>query len=170
METNYPRLITYSEAVNGFVILFKGDQPTEDSGLKENMTLLSYNVLGDQLWKREIPLAGNVVQLFNLSDGYAVVGNYLQITDLAGKEFRTRMTEKEAGPYFIKVKSNGETSLIKPFPMASSLVTIRVVKVNDSSIHLLGFNGTLADQKTGQELGSHTMIDSNGQVIFSNVQ
>lgn len=170
VETSYPRLITYSEEVNGFVMLLKGDQPAEDIGVKENMTLLSYNVLGDQLWKREISLAGSAVQLFNLSDGYAIVGNYQQITDLAGKEFRTRVTEKETGSYFIKIKSNGVTSLIKPFSMGSSWVTVRVVKVNDSSLHLLGFKGTPADQKAGQELGSHTMIDSNGQVIFSNVQ
>ena len=99
------------------------------------MTLLSYNVLGDQLWKREIPLAGNVVQLFNLSDGYAIAGNYLLITDLAGTEFRTRMSEQEANPYFIKIKNSGETSSIKPLSFGTSLVTTRIVKINDSSIH-----------------------------------
>jgi hypothetical protein len=134
------------------------------------MTLLSYNVLGDQLWRREIPLAGNAIRLFNLSDGYAIVGNYQQITDMGGKEFRTRITEKETGPYFIKINSNGVPSLIKPFTLGPSLATVRVVKVNDSSIHLLGFKGTLANQIPGQEPGNHIMIDSNGQVIFNNVQ
>lgn len=169
-EINYPRQITYSETINGFVILLKGVEQLENYSTKENMTLLSYNVLGDQLWKREIPLAGNVVQLFNLSDGYAIAGNYLLITDLAGKEFRTRMSEQEANPYFIKIKNSGETSSIKPLSFGTSLVTTRIVKINDSSIHLLGFKGTLADSKPGQDLTSHIMIDSNGQIIFSTVQ
>lgn len=169
-EINYPRQITYSETINGFLILLKGVEQLENYSTKENMTLLSYNVLGDQLWKREIPLAGNVVQLFNLSDGYAIAGNYLLITDLAGKEFRTRMSEQEANPYFIKIKNSGETSSIKPLSFGTPLVTTRIVKINDSSIHLLGFKGTLADPKPGQELTSHIMIDSNGQIIFSTVQ
>src|SRR6478735_651769 len=59
-ETTYPRFITYNETVNGFVILLKGETQLENSGNKENATLLSYNVLGDLLWKREIPMAGNV--------------------------------------------------------------------------------------------------------------
>ena len=169
-EIDYPRQITYSETINGFVVLLKGVEQQENHSITENMTLLSYNVLGDQLWKREIPLAGNVVRLFNLSDGYAIAGNYLLITDLAGKEFRTRMSEQEANPYFIKIKNSGETSSIKPLSFGTSLVTTRIVKINDSSIHLLGFKGTLADPKPGQELTSHIMIDSNGQIIFSTVQ
>ena len=169
-EIDYPRQITYSETINGFVVLLKGVEQQENHSITENMTLLSYNVLGDQLWKREIPLAGNVVRLFNLSDGYAIAGNYLLITDLAGKEFRTRMSEQEANPYFIKIKNSGETSSIKPLSFGTPLVTTRIVKINDSSIHLLGFKGTLADPKPGQELTSHIMIDSNGQIIFSTVQ
>ena len=169
-ESNYPRQIIYSEASNGFVILLKGDAQIENNSSKENVTLLSYNVLGDQLWKNEIPLTGNVTILLNLIDGYAIAGNYLLITDLAGKEFKTRINEQEVNPYFIKIKNSGETSLIKPLTLGSSLVTTRVVKVTDRSIHLLGRKGTLTDQTPDQGLPTHIMIDSNGQVIFNNVR
>lgn len=169
-ESNYPRQIIYSEASNGFVILLKGEAQREDNGNKENVILLSYNVLGDQLWKNEIPLIGNVTLLLNLSDGYAIAGNYLLITDLAGKEFKTRINEQEVYPYFIKIKSSGETALIKPLAVRSSLVTTRVVKVTDRSIHLLGRKGALTDQTPDQELNTHIMIASNGQIIFSNVK
>ncbi len=169
VEMNFPRHITYSESVNGFVILLKGEEPAEKITEKEKVVLLSYNVLGDQLWKRELEFTGNVVQLFNLSDGYALAGNYLQITDLAGKEYRTRVNDQEANSYFIKVKSTGDVALIKPLSVGKSLVTTRVVKINDSSIHLLGSKGTLADVKPEQELNSHIMIDSNGLIIFNNL-
>ncbi len=169
-EGNYPRQIIYSEASNGYIVLLKGDEQMEDTSSKEIVTLLSYNVLGDQLWKNEIPLTGNVTLLLNLSDGYAIAGNYFLITDLAGKEFKTRINEQEVNPYFIKIKNSGETSLIKPLAVSSSLVTTRVVKVTDRSIHLLGQKGGLADQSPDQGLDTHIMIDSNGQIIFSSVK
>lgn len=169
-DLSYPRYLVYNEVLNGFVVVLKGADKSTDFSVKENMMLLCYNVLGDLLWKREFPLTGNVIKLINLSDGYGVIGNYLWMVDHTGQEFRTKANLNEASPYYIKVKNSGEIALVKPYNFNTSLMTGAVVKINDNSIHLKAQKGTAGSSGSPEDLTSHIMINSQGRVIFSQIQ
>ena len=165
-EVLYPRFIVYNETLNGFAIALKGEAQKENFANKENLTLLSYNVLGDLLWKRELPVTGNVTKLINLNEGYGIIGNYSWILDQNNKEFRTRANQNEVSPYFAKIKTNGEIVLIKPYNFNTSLVAGGAVKVNDNSIHIRAQKITLDQYRPKGDLKSHIMINSSGSVIF----
>jgi hypothetical protein len=169
-ESLFPRFIVYNETLNGFAIALKGETQKENFTAKENLTLLSYNVLGDLLWKRDVPVIGNLTKLINLNEGYGMVGNYSWILDQNNKEFRTRANQNEVNPYFVKIKTNGEIVLIKPYNFNASIVAGSVVKVNDNSIHIRAQKVTVDQFNPKLTLTSHIMINSFGNVIFQSLQ
>ena len=167
-ERNYPRKLLYAEKSNSFIVLLKGAEEKQDYSVSESLTLLNINALGDTMWQRNIDLTGSVTELISEIDGYLAIGNYAIIRDLAGKEFRTK--EKDCSPYIIKVNDKGEVVKILPINTTKSIYVTNVIKVNGTSINLVGTEATF--DSPGTIMGApaekimHIMIHRSGDPVF----
>jgi hypothetical protein len=141
-EKNFARKLTFVEVSNSFVVLLKGIEEKQDYNASEPVTLLGINALGDAIWRRDFDLTGSVTDLVKVIDGYIVIGNYAIIRDLNGKEFRTKAGSRECSPYVIKLNEKGEIMKINAVQSEKSIFVSQVIKVNDTSINLIGLEGT----------------------------
>ncbi len=158
-DKSYPRMLNYNETSNSFVVVLKGQEEKLQYTVSEPITLLSINILGDILWTRAVELTGTITDLTKVIDGYLIIGNFMVIRDLAGKEFRTRVNTGESNPYIIKLNDRGEVVRINPIKVPKSVYIARVIKVNDNAINLLGWEGTL-------EAGITRSMTSSDNVIY----
>ena len=165
----YPRFLLYSEKSNAFIVSFKGTEAVQQFNTQEVIATAGVNVLGEVMWRREIPITGTVTDLIGLVDGYMLAGNFLAMRDITGKEFRTKPGSMECNPYLIKLSEHGDLVQVKPVLASSSVYLSRVVKINDNSINLLAY-GVPIDAGTSTTFSAsdkviHVMANKQGQVI-----
>jgi hypothetical protein len=142
-NNSFPRKLNYNEKSNSFIIVMKGKAEKQVYSESEPVTVMSINILGDPLWTRTIDLTGTVSDLININAGYLVIGNFMVIKDLSGKEFRTRINAGESNPFMIKFNEQGDLTKIAPIPVTKSVFIVKVIKLNDNAINLIGWEGTL---------------------------
>ena len=170
-HSEIPRKLHYQEASNTFVLAFKGRDEAQQYQTTENIWVTSINVLGDLLWNREITLAGTMQDLIPVNDGFLIAGNYSMIQNTNGKEIRTKVNQSQSNPYVVKLSSRGEVVKILPIETPRSIYIDRVVKVNDGSINLIGFESTFSEaagKSYGTENVMHLMTRSDLVRICSN--
>ena len=138
-----PRKLLYQEASNTFVIAFKGKSEVQQFENPETVSITSINVLGDLLWNRDIPMSGTMQDLIPVKDGFVLAGNFSAIQNSNGKEIRTKINQ--SNPYLVKLSSRGEVVNILPIETPRSVYIDRVVKVNDGSINLLGYESSFSE-------------------------
>jgi hypothetical protein len=155
-HSEMPRKLHYQEASNTFVIAFKGNQDEQQIESAENIFVTSINVLGDLLWNREIHLAGTMQDLIPVGDGFLVVGNF-SVINANGREVRTKINQSQSNPYIVKLSSRGELIKVMPIETPRSVFIDRVVKVNDSSVNLIGFESTFAEAKNKNSSSGNVM-------------
>jgi hypothetical protein len=107
------------------------------------------NVLGDVLWAQEIPLKGIVQDIVAVRDGYVITGNFSMLKNTNGEEIRTNESSGQSNPFLIKLNVQGEIVKIQPILSSRSIFIDRVVKVNDGSINLLGYESTFPMMEGG---------------------
>jgi len=168
-EVAYPRFLLYSEKSNAFVLSFKGTDAQQQFENAENITTLGVNVLGQELWRRDVPITGTVTDLISVVDGYMLAGNFLIMRDLSGKEIRTKVGAKECNPFLIKLNEQGNLVQATPVLASGSTYLSRLVKVNDNSINLLSY-GVPIDAGMTQTFSEsdkmiHVMANKQAQVI-----
>lgn len=168
-ERSYPRFLLYSEKSNAFVITFKGIDVSQQFDNSENVTTVCANVLGEVMWKREIPITGTVTDLIGLADGYILAGNFLVMRDMTGKEIRTKVNAKECNPFLVKMSERGELLQVTPVLASTSVYLNRLVKVNDNSINLVAY-GVPIDAGMTQTFSAsdkfiHVMANRHAQVV-----
>jgi hypothetical protein len=172
-ESSYPRQLSYIEKSNSFILVLKGSEEKNNYATSEPMTIIGINILGDITWKRSVDLAGVFTEMINLVDGNMVIGSFMIIKDLNNREHRTKISSFESNPYIIKFDNQGDLQNIIPVSVPRSVRIIKVLKVNDNSINLIGKEETL--DSTGANTISadgkfvHVMINQYGQTIYSNL-
>lgn len=168
-DKSYPRNLLYTEKTNSFVVLFKGMEETQDNTKVENISIATFNVLGDMLWRKEYALTGNVVDLVPVIDGHIIAGNFSIIKDLKGKETRTKVANHECSPYLIKISERGEMIYVNPIATPYSVYVNRVIKVSDNSINLIGYADNFSSAANRSTVMTdkfiHIMATLNTQVI-----
>jgi hypothetical protein len=143
------RKMVYQESSNSFVVVFKGSAEKQQYQVEEPLAISSINVLGDLLWRQDIALTGTFQDLIPVRDGYVVTGNYGVMKDQNGREVRTKIAQGQSNPFLIKINLKGDRILTLPLTSDRSIVIDKVVKVNDGSINLLGFEGTFGQDTNG---------------------
>jgi len=156
-ETQICRKILYQEANSSFVMLFKGEQDKQQYQTQENIYLTSVNVLGDVLWEQALPFKGIVKELVPVRDGYIVTGNFAMLKNLKGEEIRTSETTGQSNPFLMKINLHGTPLKIHPIVSSKSIYIDKVVKVNDGSINLLGYESTFPLMESGNTLNGVVM-------------
>lgn len=170
-EKNFPHTATYVERTNSFVIVLKGLTEKQDFTISEPVTMVAINALGDMMWHRNFDVTGTFTDLVHVQDGFMILGNYAIIRDLNGKEHRTKVTGGECSPYLIKLNEKGEVVRVNPLATEKSVYVSHVIKVNDTSINLLGHEATF-DSAASKSLSSseniiHIMVNRHGELVFS---
>jgi hypothetical protein len=148
-QTSICRRILFQEANSSFVVLAKGSQSKQQYQTQENIILTGVNVLGDVLWAQEIPLKGIVQDIVAVRDGYVITGNFSMLKNTNGEEIRTNESSGQSNPFLIKLNVQGEIVKIQPILSSKSIFIDRVVKVNDGSINLLGYESTFPMMEGG---------------------
>lgn len=136
------RKLIYQETSNSFIMVFKGDEEKQVFDKPEPISISSINALGDLLWHQDILLSGTIQDVLTVRDGYLLTGNFTAIRDQSGREVRTRVAQGQSNPYLIKLDLRGNIVNISPVVSDKSIFIDRVVKVNDGSINLLGYEST----------------------------
>jgi hypothetical protein len=171
-DTSYPRQLSYIEKSNSFVLVLKGNEEKNNSGVNDPITVIGLNILGDLLWKRLIDVTGSFTELVNLTNGNMLVGNFMTLKDHTNKERRTKAA-LESNPFLATINNQGDITRILPITLPQSVRIFKVVKVNDSCINLIGRRETLdsPDVKTilPDEKLVHLMVNQDGRVIYSNL-
>ena len=172
-EETFPRKLNYVEKTNSFMVVLKGLEEKNNYSSAEEVTLMNINALGDIQWSRKIETTGSFTDLINLTNGNLLIGNFLILKDTNGKEYRTQVSAKETNPYIVLINDKGDIVKIQPIQVPRSIAIAKVVKVNDSSIHLMGVEGTYESLDNAVfapgESTIHLMINKNCQKIFSNL-
>ncbi|MGC4021218.1 MAG: hypothetical protein QM734_04385 [Cyclobacteriaceae bacterium] len=171
-ENDYPRKLNYIEKTNSFILILKGLDVKDDYTTSEPLVAMGINALGDVIWLRKIELAGSFNDIVNLSDGNLLVGNFMILKDQNGKEYRTQVAKKESNPFLVLFNNQGDIIKILPVASTRSTLVLRTIKVNDTSINLLGVEGPIdvLDAKTlsVDDKNIHMMFNKSGQKIYSN--
>lgn len=144
-ETSMARKLIYQEGSNSFVMVFKGSEERQQHQSVENISITSMNVLGDILWHQDISLAGALEDVITVRDGYIVAGNFTSLKNESGKEIRTKVAEGQSNPFLIKLGLRGDIVKIQPVVSSRSIYIDKVVKVNDGSINLIGYESAFPD-------------------------
>ncbi len=167
-EKSMSRKLVYQEASNSFIMVFKGDSLRQQYQKDEVVSLTSINILGDLLWHQELNLTGTFQDLIPVRDGYVITGNYGVLKDKSGKEFRTKLAQGQSNPFLAKLSLKGDKSMILPLVSEKSIYIDKVVKVNDGSINLLGYENVFNDDP-GTAKGSpmHMMTSYDLKTICS---
>jgi hypothetical protein len=168
-EKAFPRFLLYSEKSNQFVLTFKGMEIQQQFATSENVTTLGVNVLGQEVWRRDIPLKGTITDVISLADGYMLAGNFTEIKNISGQEIRTKTSSSDCNPYLVRLGERGDVIHITPVLSANSVYLTRLVKVNDNSINLIAYSETLDKglSKTFSESDQmiHVMSNRQGQIV-----
>lgn len=141
-EPKMARKLIYQERSNTFTMTFKGIEEAQNYQVEEALSLVSINILGDLNWRRDISLAGTIQDVVSVRDGYLLAGNYTSMKDLSGKDYKTKINLGQSNPYLIKIDLKGDLVNIQPIPTAKSVYVDFVVKVNDESVNLLGYESS----------------------------
>lgn len=139
------RKLVYQEASNSFIMVFKGDSLKQQYSKDESVSITSINILGDLLWHQDLSLTGTFQDLIPVRDGYVLTGNYGVLKDKSGKEFRTRIAQGQSNPFLMKLNLKGEKAMVLPLVADKSIVIDKVVKVNDGSINLIGYERAFSE-------------------------
>lgn len=164
------RKLLYVEGSNTFVMVMKGDQEIQNFSDQENCAMVSINVLGDLVWRRDVTLAGTFLDFIQVRDGFVMAGNFTWIRNTAGKELRTRLASGQSNPYLLKISERGDIQKILPLTSDKSVYADRLVKVNDGSINLLAYELTFDEAKAkavSDKPAKHVMVNYDLKVICS---
>ncbi|HYG01544.1 MAG TPA: hypothetical protein VD927_03815 [Chryseosolibacter sp.] len=170
-EKGMARKLIYQESSNSFVMIFKGDSARQQYHQDEMVSIASLNILGDLLWHQDFTFAGTIEDVVTVRDGYILTGNYTALKDLKGKESRTKINQGQSNPYLIKISLRGEKLSVLPLNSPKSIYIDKVVKVNDGSINLLGYESTfdaMADPTATRGAVLHMMTAYDLRQICSN--
>ena len=132
---DYPRKINYSESSSSFLISFHGDvenQPLNESG---NLISIKVDNSGEIIWKKELLLSGNLVDVINLRSGHMMIGNYTKLQTRPG---RTLTPDSETGIYLVSLDEQGEVLGQETIEDEDPFHVSKVYKVNDKNINLIG--------------------------------
>lgn len=132
--------------------------------------MVSINVLGDLVWRRDVTLAGTFLDFIQVRDGFVMAGNFTWIRNTAGKELRTRLASGQSNPYLLKISERGDIQKILPLTSDKSVYADRLVKVNDGSINLLAYELTFDEAKAkavSDKPAKHVMVNYDLKVICS---
>jgi hypothetical protein len=143
-DAGISRKLVYQESSNSFIMVFKGSAEKQEFK-EEPIVITSINILGDLLWHQDIPLTGTFQDLIPVRDGYVLTGNYAVMKDQFGREVRTKIAQGQSNPFLIKLSLKGDKLHVLPFTTDKSIVIDKVVKVNDGSINLLGYEAAFTD-------------------------
>jgi hypothetical protein len=141
-EPKMARKLIYQERSNTFTMTFKGTEELQNYQVEEPLSMVSINILGDLNWRRDIPFAGTIQDVVSVRDGYLLAGNYTSIKDLSGKDYKTKINLGQSNPYLIKIDLKGDVVSIQAIQTPKSIFVDSVVKVNDESINLLGYESS----------------------------
>ena len=133
----YPREISFIEANNMFVITFFGEEKVMDTKSDSNLTLLTVNGLGQDIWQYDYSFKGDYVDMINTNDGFIIAGNYSVIKDKSGRTF-SNSSGKNA--YIISLSSLGALKDIKCYASNTDYTINTLYKVNENNINLIGTN------------------------------
>lgn len=170
-DAGYPRQLSYLEKSNSFVLVLKGTEEKNNPSINEPITIIGLNILGELQWKHVVEVTGSFTELVNLTTGSMLVGNYSLLKDHNSQELRTK-SATESNPFLVMMNNQGDISGIIPIAVPESVKIFKVVKVNDTSINLIGRKETdSAETKaiSPDEKLVHLMVSQNGQVIYSNL-
>lgn len=158
-EKGFARKMIYQEASNSFVMVFKGESEKQDFQKEESVSFASINILGDLLWHQDLTFAGTVNDVIPVRDGYVMMGNYTAMKDLKGNESRTKIALGQSNPYLAKISLKGEKVNVQPITSSRSIILDKVVKVNDGSINLLGYEASFNSAERGALMHMMTAYD-----------
>jgi hypothetical protein len=167
-NTAMARKLIYQEKRNSFIMIFKGTTENENFTQAEEIALTSINILGDPLWHQEVTVAGTLIDVTTVRDGYIVSGNYNIIQDEKGREIRTKVNEGQSNPFLIKLGMKGEIIKVQPVVSPESVYIQKVVKVNDGSINLLGYPTTFQNAQSTNGKLLHMMTTYELKSVCSN--
>jgi hypothetical protein len=157
----YPRKMQYVESTNAFILAHKGAAYKQNHSKKEELELMSINILGDVLWSNSFEYAGNIVDLFNVDKGFMVLGNYSEIKGADGKVFRTKVNTGQTNAFATRFTTTGKLLSLKVMVSTSNYHIDKVVKINDKIINLLGKKSSIDED--GERL--HIIVNSNPEVL-----
>lgn len=170
-DNGMARKLIYQEVSNSFVMVFKGSEEKQSYHYEETIALTAINILGDLLWHQDVPLTGTLQEVVTVRDGYILTGNYTAIKDMNGRELRTKINQGQSNPYMIKLNLQGQKISTIPIASDKSIFVDKVIKVNDGSINLLGYETTFTDVENAtvsRDEVKHMMIAYDLKQICSN--
>ena len=134
----YPREINFIEANNMFVITFFGQQKMMDPQINSDLSVLTVNGLGQDIWQYDYSFKGDYVNMINTNNGFLIGGNYSLIKNKAGRTF-----SKSSGnnAYVLSLSSIGALNDIKCLTSDSDYLINTFYKVNENNINLIGTKG-----------------------------
>jgi hypothetical protein len=166
-DKSMSRKLVYQESSNSFIMVFKGDSEKQQFR-EEPIAITSINILGDLLWHQDISLTGTFQDLIPVRDGFVLTGNYAVMKDEFNREVRTKIAQGQSNPFLIKLSLKGDKVHVRPFSTEKSIVIDKVVKVNDGSINLLGYEGVFTDDLNSSKGASvHLMTSYDLRTICS---
>lgn len=165
---DFPRVLEFEEQTNTFLIGFNGQELIKDKNQPSQVVLANYNVIGDLLWKYSKEVAGDLVGVVSLEDGYLINGNYSSFQDNEGKFSKVK---DGFSSFLIKVNNSGQWSKERLLTANTPYHTTHLLKSGDHSIHILGSrNLNQENYETQTDQLVHFIVNLDLDLVSSPIQ
>lgn len=137
IKTNaVPRMMKYDEQNNSLVIIFRGNCRLNNSTEKETVFINSIDMDGKKLWDQQFDLAGDLAGFAFVKDGFLLSGNYKQLVDPKGYEYKKSDDDRQTNIFLYKFGMTGDFRDQKHIHSTNPYQLYKMIKVNDLAINL----------------------------------
>jgi hypothetical protein len=166
------RQMIYDEINDGYLIVFKGHNPSDYTDAEEPLYIISFDAAGMPKWTQNFNLYGSVAEFSKIFEGYLFLCNFTQMTTGGSKlESRAGTAFSKSNILMLKLSPSGEVKSYETISSATPVYTIGSVKVSSSNINILGFNGDFIPGYIYQFQDTrltklHKVVNSNLEFVY----
>ncbi len=168
------RILRYHEGSDSFILSFQGTDFNMNSQRPEEVYILKIDNLSNEVWRYNMLLRGNIVEILDFENGYLVFGNSSAIKEQSESEHNTPRAGQWISPFVSVLEKNGKYTGIHVYIFKLPFCIGGVLKVTENGIHLFGNSiksligsGSFKDCKS---LASHFITNMDYDVLYSNFE
>lgn len=169
--TDFPQIMNYSDRNNTLQIAFKGFNSSQSIQINNQLTLASFNLLGEQLWQAQLEYKGDIFAINPVLDGYVVAGNFNSMRDPEGRLRRIKGEVTDTNMFLLKLSNEGKIEGFKAIDLEGGTTGSIAYRVTDDCLNLFGNRGSYNSESKQIEPDKavHVMFNRNLEILYNSL-
>ena len=166
------RHIIYDEINDGFLVVYKGNNPYDYLEADEPVNITYFDAAGISKWSQTFNLYGTVAELSKIYEGYLLICNYVNFSTGANKlQSQAGKILAKTNILMLKINPSGEVKSSETITSSTPVYAIGSVKISSSNINILGFEadfvpGYIYQRADARNSKLHKTVNSNLEFVY----